>query len=77
MHAVPPGHVVGGGDYAPLPTPDDDRLAPQRRVPVLLHRGKEGVEIEVGYDPVGRPGVHDDVPTTHEDMISEQMFVYK
>ena len=55
VHAVPPGHVVGGGHHSPLAAPDDDRLAPQRRIPVLLHRGEEGVEVEMGYHPVSGP----------------------
>ncbi len=55
VHAVAPGHVVGGGHHPALPTPDDDRLTPQRRVQVLLDSGEEGVEIQVGDDPVRRP----------------------
>ncbi len=55
VNAVAPGHVVGGGHHPALAAPDDDRLAPQRRVPVLFDRGEEGVEIQVGDDPVSGP----------------------
>jgi hypothetical protein len=56
VDAVAPGDVIGGGHDPPLSTPHDHRLAPQGRVPVLLYRGKEGVEIEVSDDPVRGPG---------------------
>ena len=77
MHAVPPGHVVGGGHHPPLAAPDDDRLAPQRRVPVLLDRGEEGVEVEMGDDPVSGPRPDDVVPRIHSHSIAKHMFGYK
>src|SRR5437899_6509128 len=56
--AVPPGRVAGGGDDPPaLPrlrvSPDDDRPSAELRVAPLLHRGEEGVHVEMGDDPHG------------------------
>ena len=53
MDSIAPGDIIGSGHHSPLPASHDDRLAAQRRIQVLLHRGKEGVEIEVGNDPIG------------------------
>ena len=44
---------------------------------MLLHGGEEGVEVEVGYGPIGGPRTHDDLLPLHADRITEHMFVGK
>jgi hypothetical protein len=42
------GDVAGGGHHAALAAADDHRLVAQGRVVALLHRGVEGVAVQVG-----------------------------
>ena len=73
-----PGHVVGGRHHTPLAAAHDHRLASERRVAILLHRGEEGVEVQMGYDPV-RGSVRSSVfiPCLHGRSIPEHLFVEK
>ena len=74
MHAVAPGHVVGGGNHPPLATPHDDRFAPQRRIPILLDGGEERIEVEMSYDPVSGSRPDDALMALHAYSIDEQTF---
>ena len=47
-HARQPSDITTGGDHAALAAADDDRLVAQFRPIALLHRGVEGVAIEMG-----------------------------
>ena len=46
--AVDPRDVAGGGDDAAVAAADDDRLVGEAGVVALLHRGVEGVAVEMG-----------------------------
>ena len=46
-HAVLPGLVGGGADHPPGRSAHHHRLALERRVVRLLHRGEEGVHVQV------------------------------
>ncbi len=47
-HAIGPRDVAGGRDHAPFRPSDDHRLFGQGRVVALLHRGVEGVAVDMG-----------------------------
>ena len=47
-HAVDARHVAGRRDHAAPPAADDHRLVGQLRIVALLHRGVEGVAVDVG-----------------------------
>ena len=53
LHAEGPRLVGTGGDDRPLGRADDrNRLAAQRRVGLLLHRGEKGVHVDMEDDPL-------------------------
>ena len=45
---VEPGDVAGGGDDAAAAAADDDRAVGEAGIVALLHRGVEGVAVEMG-----------------------------
>ena len=59
-HAVAPGDVAGGEHHAALAAADDQRLVDQIRMVALLHRGVEGVAIDMGNGQGGELGMGND-----------------
>jgi hypothetical protein len=57
MDAVQPRDVAAGRDHAPLAAADDDRPVAQFGPVALLHRGVEGVAVQVGDGQLVQLGV--------------------